>query len=212
MGIHGGMLSMQKNLAFDIGCNIGKYTACLLENGYQKVVAVDPNPSLFRIDHDRVERIFKACSDKVEDIPFYFCNTNTISTAAKSWVTDSRFSTQGYRWVETNVESTTIDKLVKDFGVPDHIKIDVEGYEETALHGMTSKYSPEICFEWAEEEGDSAVRCVEYLKNLGYREFGYIITDSYLVKPDKYFSLKEFKEDFSYDSERKTEWGMVWAR
>lgn len=200
---------MQK-LAFDIGCNVGKYSTCLLNEGYSKVVAVDPNPHLFIIKDNRVTRVFAACSDKNSNIPFYFSNADTISTASINWVTNSRFSGQ-YIWEKYEVPSLTIDELVSQFGIPDHIKIDVEGYEEIVLNGMTKKYASDLCFEWAEEEGDSAIRCVDYLYSLGYTKFGYILTDTYLKKPTNYYSIDEFKKIFIYDKNRKTEWGMIWV-
>lgn len=200
---------MQK-LAFDIGCNIGKYTYKLLEKDWD-VVSVDPNPFLFKELPPRVIRVFAACSDFSGVIPFYFSNTDTISTASIDWVENSRFSGKCY-WKKYEVNSVTIDLLVEKYGIPDHIKVDVEGYELTALKGMTKKYSKEICFEWAEEQGDSAIECVKYLKNLGYDKFGYIYGDEYLVEPQEYLSFDEFLSNFIYDKSRKELWGMIWAK
>jgi FkbM family methyltransferase len=211
MVLLGGMLFMQKNLAFDIGCNIGNYTRALLTNKFSKVVSVDPNPFLFmNSNDDRVIRVVEACSDKKSTIPFYFSNSHTVSTASKNWVTNSRFSKQCI-WKEYSVPSTTIDDIVSCYGIPDHIKIDVEGYEEQVLKGMSKKYSPEICFEWAEEEGGSALRCVDYLHNLGYTKFGFMLDDTFLKKPEKFYSIDEFKKVFLFVPERKTNWGMIWG-
>jgi FkbM family methyltransferase len=208
----GGMLFMQKNLAFDIGCNVGRYTKALLDDGFTKVIAVDPNPFLFiNNTDDRVIRVTQACSKESSVIPFYFSNADTISTASKNWTINSRFFNQ-YVWQETQVKSTTIDNLVKTYGIPDHIKIDVEGYEEEVLKGMTKKYSSEICFEWAEEEYDSSLRCVDYLYNLGYTEFGFILTDSYLKNPEHYYSIENFKNIFKFNPDRKEQWGMIWSK
>jgi len=200
---------MQK-LAFDIGCNVGNYTKKLLKNGW-KVVAVDPNPSLFSDSPSEVERVVAACSDSIKIIPFYFCNANTISSASTEWITNSRFS-KNYSWEEHKVKSITIDELVKKYGCPNHIKVDVEGYEITALKGMTKKYADELCFEWAEEQGDMAVDCVKYLESLGYTKFGYIHGDEYLKEPENYFTLDQFLLNFKYDNTKKELWGMIWAK
>ncbi len=200
---------MQK-LAFDIGCNVGKYSHKLLEGGWS-VIALDPNPFLFNDPPPGVTRVVAACSNSIGIIPFYFSNADTISTASLEWVTDSRF-TGKYSWKEYRVNSTTIDALVDQYGCPSHIKIDVEGYELVALKGMTKKYSDEICFEWAEEQGDSAVECVRYLATLGYTKFGYIFSDDYLRKPEEYFELDQFICSFKYDKHRKDLWGMIWAK
>lgn len=200
---------MQK-LAFDIGCNIGKYTEKLLLNGWS-VIAVDPNPYLFNNPIDKVVRVVAACSDIVGTIPFYYSNAHTISTASTDWVEDSRFTGQ-YSWKKSQVPSLTIDELVKTYGRPNHIKIDVEGYELIALKGMTEKYSDELCFEWAEEKGDLAIECVKYLASLGYTSFGYILEDFYLIKPKEYYPLKTFIENFKYNKNQKELWGMIWAK
>lgn len=201
---------MQKKLAFDIGCNVGNYTNKLLEKGWN-VIAVDPNLFLFNNPPAGVTRVVSACSDSSGIIPFYFSNADTISTAAIEWVKDSRF-TDKYSWQEYKVNSTTIDLLVEQYGCPGHIKIDVEGYELITLRGMTKKYSGEICFEWAEEQGDSAVECVRYLESLGYSRFGYIFGDDYLREPEKYIPIDEFLSEFKYDKDRKELWGMIWAK
>lgn len=199
-------------MAFDIGCNIGKYTAKLIEAGYDRIIAVDPNTALFAQQFpDCVTRLAVACSSKEQDIPFYFSNCHTISTAQMSWVTDSRFS-KDYQWTPATVHAVTIDQIVAHFGVPEHIKVDVEGYELEALKGMTQKYAKEVCFEWAEEEGPQSVACVEHLHSLGYTLFGSLIGDDYLVEPTKYLLKDEFLKEFVYDTNRKTEWGMIWAK
>ena len=197
-------------LAFDIGCNVGNYSLKLIENNF-KVIAVDPHPSLFTSTPENVKRVYAACSDKPGSIDFYFCPENTISTADVDWVTNSRFSDRKL-WYKTKVNSTTIDHLVSEYGAPDHIKIDVEGYELTCLQGMTRKYADEVCFEWAEEKGESAIECVDYLSKLGYTEFGFILTDEYLLKPEIYYSKEDFINNFHFDKKRKELWGMVWAK
>lgn len=208
---------MLKRIAFDIGCNVGKYTDVLIKNGYDYVVAVDPNPYLFisspfNTYDNKLIRVIEAISDKEGEIPFYFCNADTISTAHIDWTTRSRFANREYIWKPFKVKATTIDKLVEIYGIPDHIKLDVEGYEEEALKGMTRKYAETLCFEWAEEEYESALRCVDYLASLGYTEFGWLETDPYYIQPNIYYNLDEFKSLFKYDEKRKEKWGMIWAK
>ena len=200
---------MQK-LAFDIGCNVGNYSKKLLEAGWS-VIAIDPNPHLFNHSPENVKRVYSACSDSIGVIPFYFSNAHTISTASKDWVDNSRFAGK-YIWEQYETQCTTIDNLVKDYGIPGHIKIDVEGYELIALRGMTRKYAEELCFEWAEEQGDTAVDCVKYLESLGYTKFGYVHGDEYLKEPENYFTLDQFLLNFKYDNTKKELWGMIWAK
>jgi hypothetical protein len=66
-----------------------------------------------------------------------------------------------------DVQITTIDFLIKKYGHPRYIKIDVEGYEFQALKGLTTKTGI-ISFEFTAEYLNNAIRCIQYLHGLGY--------------------------------------------
>ena len=93
--------------------------------------------------------------------------------------------------------------------MPDLIKIDVEGYEETAVKGLTQR-APELCFEWAEEMSNDCIRTLKYLQNLGYQEYAVQHEDSYTYQPSDYAPIADFDSNSLHTA--KDDWGMVWVR
>jgi hypothetical protein len=80
-----------------------------------------------------------------------------------------RFPLQKWRR-RTAVEVTTLDEAIRAFGAPRFSKIDVEGFETEVLSGL----SQPICsgsLEFAAEDIDSGVWCLERLSLLGDYEF-----------------------------------------
>jgi hypothetical protein len=93
-----------------------------------------------------------------------------ISTFAEHWKT-GRFSDS--KWDEKiTVDVTTLDELIKKFGNPQYIKIDVEGFEHEVILGLTRK-SGIISFEFTSEFIENAFKSIDYLFSLGYSDFNY---------------------------------------
>lgn len=207
---------MKKKLVFDIGANIGNTVDYYNTSGY-KVVAVEPNDDLVkyltqRFENKDVNVVNKLISDNIGVVDFYLSNANTISTASTDWITKSRF-TNDYTWyAPIKKESTTIDQLIEEYGVPDIIKIDVEGYEHVAIKGLTKNIDSLILFEWAEEEYSRTFEVVEHLMSLGYTKFGYTLNDDLTKPPTEYdkWGLLEIHENINI--KRKELWGMIYAK
>jgi FkbM family methyltransferase len=78
----------------------------------------------------------------------------------------------------TPVDAVTVDDMVEKFGVPTHIKVDVEGHELAVLHGAREtlrRHSPVLFLELHNEMVASDERnpgdILDELAHLGYTTF-----------------------------------------
>ena len=230
------------NLVFDIGFNRGEFThECLRKYPDCRIVGIEANPVLCKDAprHPNLTIVHAVASDRADEKVEFFIEPaqDGISTASKTFMENSRFTKgssnlhpNSARWLAPiEVESTTVDTIIEEYGTPSLIKIDVEGYEYNVVKGLNQK-SGQICFEWHEEEYDNLLKIVEHLQTIGYKEFGMIgyleegdifekITysfkgDPYLEEPKEYFSWEELKEEIDKfcKPERRVDYGMMWCK
>jgi hypothetical protein len=72
---------------------------------------------------------------------------------------------------------TTLDSLIDKHGAPAFIKIDVEGFEEEALQGLTRRVKA-LSFEFTTIQRDVALGCIERCIELGYARFNASLGES----------------------------------
>ena len=121
------------DLYFDIGAHLGEKSKPFIEKKIRTIM-VEPLPICVKT----LKRLYSKNSI-VKIIPKGLGSKNTkkilsinkqmptVSTFAKHWKS-GRFS--NLTWSEkTQIQITTLDALIKKFGDPQYIKIDVEGYE-----------------------------------------------------------------------------------
>jgi hypothetical protein len=82
------------------------------------------------------------------------------------------------RWIKAvTVPVTTLDALIGKYGAPAFIKIDVEGFEQEALQGLTHAVKA-LSFEFTTIQRDVARACIERCVTLGYRRFNAALGES----------------------------------
>lgn len=203
---------LRGKLAFDVGANVGKYSKILSQH-FEKVVAIEPIQShceTIRSLASNIEVVNAIVSDSVGERDFF--ESDTISTVERVWVEKSRFS-KNATWKEpVKIPSTTIDKIIDQYGIPEFIKIDVEGHELEVLRGMRNHFPEVIAIEWAEELLSKTLECIKILHNQGYNKFDVChLRDDIQFSPEwgNYESCRE--ELFSFKSESLCHhWGMIW--
>ena len=166
---------------FDIGANVGTHTETFLSLGAGKVVAVEPTPDLVKtLKHIRDRRltvVASAVGKEVGILPFNLSNFSTLNSFSGAWIDKIAHEVPAGRpqWINrVNVEVTTLDILIKQHGIPDFIKIDVEGSELEALQGLTS--SPKyLSFEFHSELHDTLISCIRRSCFSSEARFNYIL-------------------------------------
>ena len=92
-----------------------------------------------------------------------------------SWIQAVRSSGRFKRFNWNRSEEaivTTLDKLIDEFGIPAFCKIDVEGFEEQVIRGLT-QCLPALSFESSPELVESTSRIIDYLEEIGHYRFNY---------------------------------------
>jgi FkbM family methyltransferase len=173
-------------LCFDIGANFGECTAAFLSLGARRVVAVEPQPDVAEVIAKAFPKEVRGGSlvvrthaigskrGAVKMFPAQDAN-KSMSTLSTTFVELSRRN--GQLWDEAaafEVQVVTLDSLVEEFGVPDYIKIDVEGFDLEVLTGL-SRSVPLLSFEFNTqlELREIAEQCVDCVDRLGEYEFNY---------------------------------------
>ena len=206
------------SLSFDIGANEG-LIANKLSKRFDSVIAFEPNPNLIKALEKKFAGtnviVDKRGIDKKDgDSIFNICNSSNISTFSQDWIDNSRFSGEHYWEIKLNVPVITIDSAIKQYGIPDYIKIDVEGYEYEVLQGLTMLLdNTVVCFEWAEEQKQKILDSIEYLHSIGYNAFSYTYGDDFFMETELGWTDKNSLDlHETLDETRKIKWGMVYFK
>jgi FkbM family methyltransferase len=163
---------------FDIGAHYGLFSLAAAQLG-AKAVAVEPSSSAIRV---MIRQI--ALNDLTDKI-------RPVQAAASDMpgllrVLDSGVFSDGYmKFVRerpirelTEVPAVSIDKIAAEYGVPTHIKIDVEGHEAAVLRGgrdTLTRFSPKLFLELHSHmittDGLDPRAALDELDGLGYETF-----------------------------------------
>ncbi|MEJ8562540.1 FkbM family methyltransferase [Yoonia sp. GPGPB17] len=181
------------DLAFDIGAHVGDRTGSFLRLG-ATVVAAEPQPHIFRALRllygkcDRANLHQTAVGAEPGKLHLHVNTDNpTITTASSDLIAAARRSTQweGQVWdSRITVNTITLDALIAQYGVPDFVKIDVEGHELEVLKGLTHR-PPALSFEFTTIQKDVALDCLTQMRHLGDYEFNVSLGEDHaFVNPD----------------------------
>jgi len=174
------------DLVFDIGAHVGDRIGSFRRLG-ARVVAVEPQPLCVRAireiyagDEDVIP-VEAVCGASEGTMRFYVNSGNpTVSTASTDFVkaADGALGWQDQVWDEQiEVPSSTLDDLIRSYGIPAFTKIDVEGFESSVLAGL-SQILPALSFEFTTIERSVALHCLDQVAALGFTVFNVSMGES----------------------------------
>jgi len=183
--LYGGLVR-PGDLVFDIGAHVGDRVASFRRLG-ARIVAVEPQPALVKLLKLFYGRradvaIEAAAVGRGVGTTALMINLDnpTVSTASPGFVSAARdapgWETQ--RWSKSvTVPVTTLDALIDRHGTPVFIKIDVEGFEQEALYGL-SRAVKALSFEFTIIQRDVALACIARCIALGFTRFNAALGES----------------------------------
>ncbi|MBK8023640.1 MAG: FkbM family methyltransferase [Chloroflexi bacterium] len=136
--------SLRATRIFDVGSNVGQAALImLLSPSVQEIVMVEPNPlalsyaaeNLIRNRLSHRVRLVTAFADRADDEEVTLW---TYEEGAAGSVYRERAHTASQHNAFLKAPTIRLDTLASKFGVPDLVKIDVEGAEVRALEGATN--------------------------------------------------------------------------
>lgn len=190
------------DLIYDVGAHTGEDSNFYLKLGY-RVIAIEANPTnaealrnRFRseIRNGKYTVVEKAIGKSEALITFYIHNDNSFwGTADPEWSN----RTKGNK-TQTKVQSTRFSSLIKEYGCPYYLKIDVEGADMLCVRALEDvncrpKY---ISIESARTSWSALLDEFNTLERVGYTKFK--VVDQRAHKGGKF--KDRYGQDVTHDS------------
>jgi FkbM family methyltransferase len=206
-------------LCFDIGANVGNKTEKIL-NFSSKVICVEPQPNCvtkLKTKFSSIPNVIivnKGCGPKIGNSKLFISQYDTLSTMSQEFIdTTKKERFRGVSWnSDIDVEVTTLDSLIDEYGLPFYCKIDIEGYELEVLKGLTQPI-PYISLEFTPELKENTFKCIDYLLELDKNYlFNYSEGESGLFTFDEWIDGVEMKKFLLKNNDFKISFGDLYAK
>jgi FkbM family methyltransferase len=206
------------DLVFDVGAHLGNRARAFAALGC-RVVALEPQPHIaaalrrFVGGDARIRVVERAVAATPGHATLSISErTPTVSTLAADW-RDARSREPDFGDVSWNdavdVEVTTLDALIEEFGRPAFVKVDVEGGELSVLQGLSTPV-PALSFEFLPRALDAAQACVARVQAIGRYQFNWSLAESSVLVLPRWVSGPALLE--ALGSEPPSRHGDIYAR
>lgn len=209
------------DLIFDIGANEGHKTDVFLRLG-ARVVAVDPDETnqavlrqrflKYRVFPKAVKLVGEAVSESVSVQTLWIDAPGSAkNTLSPKWVDtlrkdEARFGQRLDFAQKREVQTTTLEELMANHGVPFFVKIDVEGHEPSVLRGL-QRQVPYLSFEVNLPEFKAeGLQCLSRLSQLAPKgEFNFAADCQRGLALERWLNYQEFVSLFETTKEPSVE-------
>jgi FkbM family methyltransferase len=205
------------DIYFDIGANYGNRINPIENIGLSKIIAVEPQKDCcdyLRKNFKDITVLQNGIGAKAETKTFYKSSDSVLSSFSKEFIDktkDSRFA--GNTWNNTEeIEIITLDTLVEKYGVPNFVKVDVEGFEVEVFKGLTKKLKV-ISFEYTVPElFDNIPIIINKLHSLGECTFNYSISESMELALNTWKFYSDFNAILNTEEFLNTGFGDIYVK
>lgn len=206
-------------LVFDVGANIGNRSKIFVHLA-GRVVAVEPQKRCVKIlkmlqtQFPQLEIVCSALGASSGKAKMLISSDHTLSSLSEEWVesvkTSNRFGGDVWR-SRAVVQVQTMDDLIQEYGTPSFIKIDVEGYEDEVLAGLTSSV-PAVSIEFTPERMSQSFRSIDRLNALGLNSFNFVLGEATTLNLPLWVSADNLKQHLLFYEGDTVSFGDIYAK
>ena len=185
-------------LCFDIGANRGHWSEVFLSLG-ASVIAVEPQSTCFealfrKFKNNSSIRILQYGVGSKEEVKELRVADNLINSTFSDEFIEKYKHNQYTQWTsKENVQVTTLDKLISQYGVPRFCKIDVEGFELNVFKGLSQPIHF-IQFEYVPPFRAQVIECLDLLSKLGNPIFNYYSYENMKLELKQWVNVEAIKK------------------
>ena len=188
-----------RNTIVDVGMHDGADTAFYLHQGYA-VLAVEADPALAAAAAQRFAHAIQVgqlhilnvgIAEQTSTAPFWICEDNSAWNSF-----DVRIASRnGNRHHPIRIETWRFADVLRIFGVPEYLKVDIEGADSHCVNDLDRHNLPRFISVESEcvADGqtlvpDEAVRMLKLLRDAGYSRFKLVSQDDFrtVTYPDRW--------------------------
>lgn len=172
------------DLVFDVGAHVGTRSRAMRLGG-ARVVAIEPQRLFARFLRRTLPRdiylVEAAVGAESGDVDMAVSRRHPTVSSLRADFVEQATQTPGFqhvRWDRTErVRVVTLDQLATEYGHPDYVKIDVEGFESEVLAGVTTP-PPMVSVEFLPGFAAHIHAAMEQLQTLGDYRFNPVVGES----------------------------------
>jgi FkbM family methyltransferase len=205
------------DLVFDVGAHVGNRTLALVACG-TRVVALEPQQPFYnflrRTLPDGVTLLPYAAGANPGRARMAVSSLHPTMSSLKPGLDEQLASAPGFEKVSWDSEQlvavTTLDIVIRDYGLPTFIKIDVEGFEAEVLEGLSLPVAC-IAFEYLNANLDVTRSCLTRLDALGPYAYNLTCGENYSFYLSEWSPSSEIISVLEKSTDRST-WGDIYAK